>query len=62
MILNKLIEKVIRNLKQNNADLEKECWITVHEYIHGFKPVEYDIREIDEDLYNDLLLGVKSLL
>ena len=44
---------LIANDKQKmcNSDIEKCCWSVVHEHIHGFLPVEYDIREIDEELY-----------
>ena len=33
------------------SDLERNCWLVVHRHIHGVLPSEYDIREIDEDLY-----------
>jgi hypothetical protein len=33
------------------ADPERNCWLAVHQHIHGVLPSEYDIREIDEDLY-----------
>tara|TARA_Y100000991_G_scaffold173950_1_gene135807 strand:+ start:408 stop:608 length:201 start_codon:yes stop_codon:yes gene_type:complete len=33
------------------GELERSCWMVVHEHHHGVKPTEYDIREIDEDLY-----------
>ena len=39
---------------------EKFCWMAVHEHKHGVLPSEYDIREIDEDLYLQLLLKFKS--
>ena len=34
--------------------------MAVHEYKHGVLPSEYDIREIDENLYLKLLEGFKS--
>ena len=34
---------------------EKFCWMAAHEYKHGVLPSEYDVREIDEDLYLQLL-------
>ena len=37
------------------SDLEKFCWMAAHEYKHGVLPSEYDIREIDEQLYLKLL-------
>lgn len=32
-------------------DPERNCWMAVHEHIHGQPPSEYDIREVPEDLY-----------
>ena len=39
----------------SEGDLERFCWMAVHEHKHGVLPSEYDIREIDEDLYLKLL-------
>ncbi|MFM2158767.1 MAG: hypothetical protein RLZZ124_1241 [Cyanobacteriota bacterium] len=36
-------------------DAERNCWMAVHRHIHGVLPSEYDIREIDEDLYSAVL-------
>lgn len=33
------------------SDLERNCWMAVHQHIHGVLPSEYDIRDIDEDLF-----------
>ena len=44
----------------SEGELEKFCWMAVHEYKHGVLPSEYDIREIDEDLYLKLLKEFKS--
>ena len=44
----------------SNGEIEKFCWMAVHEYRHGVLPSEYDIREIDEDLYLQLLQEFKS--
>jgi hypothetical protein len=33
------------------AEPERDCWRVVHRHVHGMLPSEYDIREIDEDLY-----------
>ena len=44
----------------SNGEIEKFCWMAVHEYKHGVLPSEYDIREIDEDLYLELLQEFKS--
>ena len=42
------------------GEIEKFCWMAVHEHKHGVLPSEYDIREIDEDLYLQLLQKFKS--
>ena len=42
------------------GEIEKFCWMAVHEHKHGVLPSEYDIREIDEDLYLQLLKKFKS--
>ena len=44
----------------SNEEIEKFCWMAVHEHKHGVLPSEYDIREIDEDLYLQLLKEFKS--
>ena len=44
----------------SDGEIEKFCWMAVHEYKHGVLPSEYDIREIDEDLYLQLLNVFKS--
>ena len=41
-------------------ELEKFCWMAAHEHKHGVLPSEYDIREIDEDLYLQLLQKFKT--
>ena len=43
----------------SKGEIEKFCWMAVHEYKHGVLPSEYDIREIDEDLYLQLLKEFK---
>jgi len=40
-----------RQFDATGADPERNCWMAVHQYVHGVLPSEYDIREIDEDLY-----------
>ena len=39
----------------SKLEIEKFCWMAVHEHKHGVLPSEYDIREIDEELYLQLL-------
>ena len=50
-----LCSKVKNYPRFNNSELEKFCWMAAHEYKHGVLPTEYDIREIDENLYLLLL-------
>jgi len=40
-----------RQFDGTGADPERNCWMVVHRHVHGVLPSEYDIREIDEDLY-----------
>jgi len=40
-----------RQFDGTGADPERNCWMAVHQHVHGVLPSEYDIREIDEDLY-----------
>ena len=44
----------------SNEEIEKFCWMAVHEHKHGVLPSEYDIREIDENLYLQLLQKFKT--
>ena len=44
----------------SKGQIEKFCWMAVHEHKHGVLPSEYDIREIDEGLYLELLQAFKS--
>ena len=53
--LETLGKKAIELAGSSKSNLERSCWMVVHEYIHGVMPVEYDIREIDESLYLELL-------
>ena len=41
-------------------EIERFCWMAVHEHRHGVLPSEYDIRDIDEKLYLKLLQAIKS--
>ncbi|WP_320667035.1 hypothetical protein [Prochlorococcus sp. MIT 1307] len=56
----KLAKKAIELSGSSSSELERSCWIVVHEHRHGTRPVEYDIREIDENLYLDVLNYAKS--
>jgi len=59
-----LIESLRVKVKEyprfSKEEVEKFCWMAVHEYKHGVLPSEYDIREIDENLYLQLLDEFKS--
>ena len=50
----------VGQLESNQADLERNCWMVVYQHRHGMFPSEYDIREIDEDLYWALLAHCRS--
>ena len=54
-----LISKVKSYPNFSKNELEKFCWMAVHDYKHGVLPSEYDIREIDENLYLILLKEIK---
>jgi hypothetical protein len=43
------------------SDPERNCWLVVHRYAHGVLPSEYDIREIDEALYLEVLAERRAL-
>ena len=59
-LLRKLSEKVKGYPRFSKEEIEKFCWMAVHEHKHGVLPSEYDIREIDEELYLHLLEEFKS--
>ena len=59
-LMKSLIRKVKEYPRFSNGEIEKFCWMAVHEQKHGVLPSEYDIREIDEDLYLKLLQEFKS--
>ena len=58
-LIRSLIHKVKEYPRFSKKEIEKFCWMAVHEYKHGVLPSEYDIREIDEDLYLELLREFK---
>ena len=59
-LIKSLIKKVEEYPRFSKEEIEKFCWMAVHEYKHGVLPSEYDIREIDEELYLKLLQELKS--
>ena len=61
-LINRLVAKTLEKIDDSTSDIEKLCWIVVHESHHGVKPFEYDIREIDEALYLSVLKIIKEKL
>jgi len=59
-LIRSLIKKVKEYPRFSNNEIEKFSWMAAHEHKHGVLPSEYDIREIDEDLYLQLLQEFKS--
>ena len=56
-----LLSSKVRNYPNfSNTEIEKYCWMAAHEYKHGILPSEYDIREIDENLYLLLMSKFES--
>ena len=60
-LLRELSAKVKGYPRFSKEEIEKFCWMAVHEHKHGVLPSEYDIREIDEDIYLQLLKKLKSI-
>ena len=60
-LIQKLSQKAIELSGKSKTELERTCWIIVHEHKHGAKPTEYDIREIDEELYLQVLSMAKEM-
>ena len=58
-LIKSLIKKVKGYSSFSKAEVEKFCWMAVHEHKHGVLPSEYDIRAIDEALYLDILQEFK---
>ena len=50
-VVEALVARVIELYGESPNDLERMCWTVVHEHHHGAMPTEYDIREVDENLY-----------
>ena len=60
-LIEKLSKKAVFLSGQSKKELERTCWMVVHEHKHGVMPTEYDIREIDEELYLEVLKTAKDL-
>ena len=59
-LINKLLLKIKGYPRFSDREIEKFCWMAAHEHKHGVLPSEYDIREIDENLYLKLLSEFKK--
>ena len=58
----KQLASEVAQLERTQANLERNCWMVVHQHRHGMFPSEYDIREIDEELYLALLSWMRQSL
>ena len=61
-LIERLSKKAVVLSGQSKKELERTCWMIVHEYKHDAMPTEYDIREIDEELYLEVLRTAKEML
>ena len=59
-LINSLCLKIKNYPRYSLQEIEKFCWMAAHEHKHGVLPSEYDIREIDENLYLQLLQKFKT--
>lgn len=50
-----------RDFEGTSKDPERNCWLVVHRHAHGVLPSEYDIRDVPEDLYLDVLARRREL-
>jgi len=55
-----LVARVRELYGTSPSDLERMCWTVVHEHHHGAMPSEYDIREVDENLYLAVLAAARK--
>ena len=60
-LIKKLSKKAIYLSGKSKKELERTCWMIVHEHKHGVMPTEYDIREIDEELYLEVLKTARDM-
>lgn len=49
-LLARLVE-ASRSFDGTASDPERNCWMAVHQHVHGVLPSEYDIRDVPEPLY-----------
>ena len=62
LLIKELSKKAVDLSGESKNELERTCWMIVHEYKHGSMPTEYDIREIDEELYLEVLKTAKEII
>ena len=60
-LIKELSKKAIDLSGSSKKELERTCWMIVHEHKHGVMPTEYDIREIDEELYLEVLKKARDI-
>ena len=60
-LIKRLSKKAVVLSGQSKKELERTCWMIVHEHKHGVMPTEYDIREIDEELYLEVLKTARDM-
>ena len=60
LLIKQLCSKVRNYPRFSSNEIDKFCWMAAHEHKHGILPSEYDIRDIDEDLYLLLLKEFKN--
>ena len=61
-LIGRLSKKAVDLSGKSKKELERTCWMIVHEHKHGVMPTEYDIREIEEELYLDVLRTAKEMI
>ena len=60
-LIQSLSKKAIDLSGHSKNELERSCWMIVHEFKHDAMPTEYDIREIDEELYLEVLKTARDM-
>ena len=60
-LIKELSKKAIDLSGKSKKELERTCWMIVHEHKHGVMPTEYDIRDIDEELYLEVLRTARDI-
>lgn len=46
----KHLVEVSRQFDASSGDPQRNCWLAVHQHVHGVLPSEYDIRNVPEAL------------